>query len=42
MPKKIEKKLRAIAKKKGWSKEHADRYVFGTLSKIQKASKRKK
>ena len=33
MPKAMEKKLRAEARKKGYTGERADRYVFGTLRK---------
>lgn len=34
MPKALEKKLRAEAKKKGFGKERTDRYVYGTLRKL--------
>jgi len=33
MPKKLEKELRAKARKKGLKGERADAYVFGTLRK---------
>ena len=41
MPKKLERKLRATARARGFGKERQDRYVYGTLAKI-KAKKRKK
>ena len=42
MPKVLEKKLRAEARKKGYTGERADRYVFGTLRKTGwKPSKKK-
>ena len=34
MPKKIERKLKAEAKKKGLGKERAGAYVYGTLRKM--------
>ena len=43
MPKKLEKELRAMCKKKGFGKERCDAYVFGTLRKTGwKPSKSKK
>lgn len=33
MPKKLERKLRRNAKKKGFGKRRADAYVYGTLRK---------
>ena len=33
MPKKLERKLKAEARKKGFTGERADRYVYGTLRK---------
>ena len=33
MPKKLERQLKKQAKKKGFSGERADRYVYGTLRK---------
>lgn len=33
MPKKLERKLKAQAKKKGFGKKRAARYVYGTLRK---------
>jgi hypothetical protein len=33
MPKKLEKKLKQQAKKKGFSGERADAYVYGTMRK---------
>ncbi len=34
MPKKLERELRAEAKKKGLKGERADAYVYGTLQKV--------
>lgn len=34
MPKELERKLRAEARKKGFGKERTDRYVYGTLRKL--------
>lgn len=42
MPKKIERKLKKAAKNKGLKGERADRYVYGTMTKIDKAKKSKK
>lgn len=42
MPKKIERKLKAEAKKKGLGKDRANAYVYGTLNKIEKKAKPKK
>ena len=36
MPKKLEKKLKKLAKKKGLGKKRTGAYVFGTLAKIKK------
>ena len=33
MPKELERKLKAQAKKKGWGEERTDAYVYGTLRK---------
>jgi len=33
MPEEMERKLKAIAKKKGWSKERQNAYVYGTMRK---------
>ena len=40
MPKKLERKLKAEAKKKGFGKKRTNAYVFGTLFKIKKRKKR--
>ena len=40
MPLKVERKLKKTAKKRGYGKERTGRYVFGTLSKIEKRSKK--
>lgn len=40
MPKAVERKLYKEAKKKGLGKARTNAYVYGTLSKIKKASKR--
>jgi hypothetical protein len=39
MPKKLEKKLKQEAKKKGLGKERTGAYVYGTLAKIKKNKK---
>jgi hypothetical protein len=36
MPKKLERKLRAQARKKGLKGKRANAYVFGTLERIKK------
>jgi len=43
MPKELERKLKAEARKKGLSGDRADRYVFGTMQKrgLMKKNKRK-
>ena len=41
MPKKLERKLRAQARSKGFGTERTNRYVYGTLNKI-KSKRRKK
>lgn len=42
MPKKVHDKLQKEAKKHTtWTKEHKDRYVYGTLNKIEKGKKKK-
>lgn len=42
MPKKLEKKLKAQAKKKGLGKKRSAAYVYGTLRKTGWKPKRKK
>ena len=42
MPEKLEKKLKKEAKAKGFSKERADKYVYGTLRKSGWTPKKKK
>lgn len=42
MPKKLEKELKAEAKKKGLTGEKADRYVYGTLQKVTSWKPKKK
>ena len=42
MPKVIENKLKKQAKKEGLKGESYNRYVYGTLAKIEKAKKKKK
>ena len=42
MPKKIHRKLVRQAEKKGFKGERKDRYIYGTLHKIEQAQKRKK
>ena len=42
MPKKLEAKLKKEAKEKGFSKERADAYVYGSLRKTGWAPKKKK
>lgn len=38
MPKKLHDKLKREVEKKhpDWSKEHKDRYVYGTINKVEK------
>lgn len=40
MPKKLEKKLKAQAKKKGFKGKRADKYVYGTMNKMDMMEKR--
>ena len=42
MPKKIEKRLRTAARRKGLKGEQANRYVYGGLTNIKKKMKRKR
>lgn len=42
MPKKLERKLRARARKKGLSTRRADAYVYGTLRKAGWKPRRKR
>ena len=42
MPKKIERSLMKRAKKMGLGKKRTGAYVYGTMSKIEKAKKGKK
>ena len=42
MPKEMERKLRAEAKKKGLKGKRADVYVYGTLQKVTNWKPRKK
>lgn len=39
MPKRLERKLVATAKARGFSKERTKRYVYGTLNKLKKKHK---
>ena len=39
MPKKLERKLRARARRKGYGKKRSDAYVYGTLAKIRKGAR---
>ena len=41
MPKKLEKELREMCKKKGWGEKRCDTYVYGTLRKTGWKPKRK-
>lgn len=34
MPKKVERKLRATARRRGYSKKRTDTYVYGALRKL--------
>lgn len=36
MPKELHEKLKKIAKKRGYSKKRAGRYIYGTLERIKK------
>lgn len=42
MPVKLERKLKRTAKKRGYGKERAGAYVYGTMANIEKKAKRKK
>jgi hypothetical protein len=42
VPKKVEKKLKAQAKKKGYSGGRADKYVYGSMRKMGWKPKREK
>ena len=39
MPKTLERKLRRVAKSRGYSKERTDRYVYGTQANINRRRK---
>lgn len=39
MPKKLERKLKRAARKKGLSKKRASAYVYGTLNKLKRKKK---
>ena len=42
MPKKLHNKLKRQDKKKGYKGERADRYVYGTLNKLERKKSKKK
>lgn len=42
MPKKVERSLKKMARKKGLKGERMKAYVYGTMDKIEKARKRKR
>jgi len=42
MPKELHDKLKRQARKKGYKGERADRYVYGTMNKIEGKKKKKK
>jgi len=42
MPEKLHRELKKQARKKGLKGERAKRYVYGTLAKVKKASRKKK
>jgi len=42
MPKRMERKLRAEARKKGYGKERTDAYVYGTMRKAGWKPRREK
>lgn len=42
MPKALHRKLKRQAKKKGYTGKRADRYVYGTMGKIEKRKKAKR
>ena len=42
MPKALERSLKATARKRGYSEERADRYVYGTLRKTGWTPKRER
>lgn len=41
MPKALERKLKAEAKKKGLGKKRTGAYVYGTMAKIKKGKKKR-
>lgn len=41
MPKKLERKLKAEAKKRGYGKKRTGAYVYGTIAKIEHNKKRR-
>jgi len=42
VPKSIERRLRRTARKKGYSEERTNKYVYGTLSSMKKAKRHKR
>lgn len=42
MPKKLHKKLKKQARRKGLTGKEKDRYIYGTLAKVKKKKTRKK
>lgn len=40
MPKKVERKLLATARKRGYGKKRTGAYVYGTLAKLKRRRKR--
>ena len=41
MPKELHRKLKAQARKKGYKGKRANRYVYGTMAKVEKRKKKK-
>lgn len=41
MPKRLERRLKAQARAKGFGKARTDRYVYGTLNRTKKGGRRK-
>jgi len=42
MPEALHRKLKAVAKKRGYSKERAGAYIYGTLHNVEEAMKKKR
>jgi hypothetical protein len=40
MPKKLERKLKATARKRGYGREQTNRYVYGTMNRLKRRRKK--